>query len=649
MAQPSMMTEAATPERADPPRGVRGSGCRRGARRRARLVRAAGQRFRRPPVPERPARGPRLRDLEQLLVRGPLQLRHLQPPLLPARGAVRDQAARRRERRHGGARLRASSPRGNGARPRAGRTAPSPSSGRASSSPAPSRSPSGIALALLALWALQAGGAGASRCSPSSRSPRARSRSSSSRVVLAGIAARPVAAARASSALPLATVALATRSSLLLRRLFPTAAASRSRCAEFAAALRLLRLRDRAHVARAAARHAPLDLRRLPRAPAPPRSSCRRALGENVARLRYAAIPIAILTLSLRRWRPLPVALAAMALAVSWNLTPLAASFVEDERGPGGGPGVLGAGGAVPPRAPRAVLPRRGGRHRRPLARRLPPGRRHPDRARLVPAGRLPAQRPALHATRPRRATSPGCARSASATSSCPTPRSTTASKAEGALIISGRSGLRVAFRSAAHDDLRRPLPARHRDGPRQGARCSRWSRTASRSRSAAPGATASRRTGRRTGTRAAAASRRETTARCSCSRNGRASCGSSSRSTRSVLSRLWKAARSVALADRRRLARLLPRGEREASQRAVAEHVHRRVVDEQRDGDPGKEREHRRTPAPPYPEPDEPSEREQAEEGRVRGRGCPAHEIRSRRSRSSSTVPGPPPTASVT
>jgi hypothetical protein len=47
-------------------------------------------------------------------------------------------------------------------------------------------------------------------------------------------------------------------------------------------------------------------------------------LGGNVARLRYAAVPLALLTLSLRRWRPLPVSLAALALAVSWNVTPIA-------------------------------------------------------------------------------------------------------------------------------------------------------------------------------------------------------------------------------------------------------------------------------------------------------------------------------------
>jgi hypothetical protein len=51
------------------------------------------------------------------------------------------------------------------------------------------------------------------------------------------------------------------------------------------------------------------------------------AIGENIARLRYAAIPLCVLALSLRRWRPLPVCLAALALAVAWNVSPLVGSF----------------------------------------------------------------------------------------------------------------------------------------------------------------------------------------------------------------------------------------------------------------------------------------------------------------------------------
>ena len=47
------------------------------------------------------------------------------------------------------------------------------------------------------------------------------------------------------------------------------------------------------------------------------------ALGENIARLRFMALPLAVLTLSLRHWRPLVPALALLVLAASWNLTPL--------------------------------------------------------------------------------------------------------------------------------------------------------------------------------------------------------------------------------------------------------------------------------------------------------------------------------------
>jgi hypothetical protein len=54
------------------------------------------------------------------------------------------------------------------------------------------------------------------------------------------------------------------------------------------------------------------------------------AIGENVARLRFAAIPLAVLVFSLRRWRPLGVGIVVVGLAVSWNLTPLASSFVQN-------------------------------------------------------------------------------------------------------------------------------------------------------------------------------------------------------------------------------------------------------------------------------------------------------------------------------
>jgi hypothetical protein len=58
------------------------------------------------------------------------------------------------------------------------------------------------------------------------------------------------------------------------------------------------------------------------------------AVGENVARLRFLALPVAVLALSLRRWRPLPVAVPMLLLALSWNVTPLAFSFVKSENDP---------------------------------------------------------------------------------------------------------------------------------------------------------------------------------------------------------------------------------------------------------------------------------------------------------------------------
>jgi hypothetical protein len=57
-------------------------------------------------------------------------------------------------------------------------------------------------------------------------------------------------------------------------------------------------------------------------------------VGENIARLRFAAIPICVLALSLRQWRPLFPCLIALGLAMSWNITPLAASFSKGRSDP---------------------------------------------------------------------------------------------------------------------------------------------------------------------------------------------------------------------------------------------------------------------------------------------------------------------------
>ena len=61
-------------------------------------------------------------------------------------------------------------------------------------------------------------------------------------------------------------------------------------------------------------------------------------VGENIARLRFLAAPVAILTLSLRRWQPRSLCVVALALALSWNLTPLAASFAYGVNDPAAHP-----------------------------------------------------------------------------------------------------------------------------------------------------------------------------------------------------------------------------------------------------------------------------------------------------------------------
>ncbi len=58
------------------------------------------------------------------------------------------------------------------------------------------------------------------------------------------------------------------------------------------------------------------------------------SLGENIVRLRYAALPIAVLTLSIRRWRPLPIAAIALVLAFAWNVSPLVWSLSSSSHDP---------------------------------------------------------------------------------------------------------------------------------------------------------------------------------------------------------------------------------------------------------------------------------------------------------------------------
>jgi hypothetical protein len=52
-------------------------------------------------------------------------------------------------------------------------------------------------------------------------------------------------------------------------------------------------------------------------------------LGHDIARVRLLALPITLLVVTLRRWRPLPVVLSALALASAWNLFPLASGWAS--------------------------------------------------------------------------------------------------------------------------------------------------------------------------------------------------------------------------------------------------------------------------------------------------------------------------------
>lgn len=54
------------------------------------------------------------------------------------------------------------------------------------------------------------------------------------------------------------------------------------------------------------------------------------AIGENIARLRYASVPLMVLVFSLRRWQPRWVCATILALAVAWNVSPLAWSLIKN-------------------------------------------------------------------------------------------------------------------------------------------------------------------------------------------------------------------------------------------------------------------------------------------------------------------------------
>ncbi|HEY2543395.1 MAG TPA: hypothetical protein VGH92_10125, partial [Gaiellaceae bacterium] len=187
----------------------------------------------------------------------------------------------------------------------------------------------GFALALLALWALQSGARwrfAALALLALAASPLAFLLLA---VILAGIALGRRVSLR-SSRVPIAVVAVAGIGELVLWRLFPDGGSFPFHAADVIAGsvfcLIGLALTWRVERARVLQFFFAVYLAAMIAAYVVPSE-----LGGNIERLRFAAIPLAVLIFSLRSWRPLPIAVTAIALAVAWNVSPLVASFVKGQ------------------------------------------------------------------------------------------------------------------------------------------------------------------------------------------------------------------------------------------------------------------------------------------------------------------------------
>jgi hypothetical protein len=58
------------------------------------------------------------------------------------------------------------------------------------------------------------------------------------------------------------------------------------------------------------------------------------SIGSNIERVRYLAVPLALIAIALRKWRPLWLAVPVLALACVWNATPIIASFARVSNDP---------------------------------------------------------------------------------------------------------------------------------------------------------------------------------------------------------------------------------------------------------------------------------------------------------------------------
>ncbi len=427
-----------------------------------------GSTWRRARLPAHVPAPARLRDLEQLLVRGPLLVRHLQLPLLPACRACRDQAARRALDRDRGACVQRSScsrqwgPSRALVEPHVRR----PLAGHRALGRVPVRARGSFALLALCRAAAR-GGAPGSRCcvlltlrgEPARvRAPRAgarrRARSAAEAVArraprLADRSQRRAAelvllpAVRRAGALPVQRPPSRPGAALRRRSGSPSRVACPGARLLFGLFWTYLAACIVAFIVPTAVgceRRAP----QLHRAPA------------RLARRRRCARGAAVA----RRSRSL--------LAGFWNIyadrRDTARARAPTRRTP---PSYWQPAIDVPARAPEPVVPRRGRRHRSSTGRPRTYPTRDPDRARLVPAERLPAERaPVRPPPGGARVPGRGCGARRALRRSSPTHRPTTARGGEAALIRSGRSGLDAGVHERRTSTVYRaaePAAPRHR------------------------------------------------------------------------------------------------------------------------------------------------------------------------------------------
>jgi hypothetical protein len=58
------------------------------------------------------------------------------------------------------------------------------------------------------------------------------------------------------------------------------------------------------------------------------------SVGSNIERIRYLALPLALIAVALRRWRPLWLVVPVIALAAAWNVTPIVSSLARANSDP---------------------------------------------------------------------------------------------------------------------------------------------------------------------------------------------------------------------------------------------------------------------------------------------------------------------------